>query len=120
MKGRHAHAGFPRQLLDVQHVGKVCVNSSNGLDHLAELASIHQRRTHRAACSPVSTRRKLFLFGIKAAKAAQALLRIANAEDVPVRLLLGSDALGLVREKLADMSKELQAWEAVTRSTDGQ
>ncbi len=54
------------------------------------------------------------------ARAAQALLRIANAEDAPVHLLLGSDALRLVREKLAVMSDELQAWEAVTRSTDGQ
>jgi hypothetical protein len=33
--------------------------------------------------------------------------------------LLGSDALGLVREKLAAMSAEVDEWEAVSRSTDG-
>jgi len=34
-------------------------------------------------------------------------------------LLLGSDALQLVRERLAHMAQEIDAWEAVTRSTDG-
>jgi NAD(P)-dependent dehydrogenase (short-subunit alcohol dehydrogenase family) len=53
------------------------------------------------------------------AKAAQVLLQIANADNAPVHLLLGSDALKLVREKLVSMSDELQTWEATTCSTDG-
>jgi hypothetical protein len=52
------------------------------------------------------------------AKAAQVLLRIANADDAPVHLLLGSDALGLVKEKLETFSEEMYAWKDVTCSTD--
>lgn len=53
------------------------------------------------------------------AKAAAAMLRIIESDDPPAHLLLGSDALGLVREKAADLLKDLERWEPVTRSTDG-
>ena len=52
------------------------------------------------------------------AKAAQALLKVIAAEKPPVHLLLGKDALALVRAKLASMSEEIDAWEAVSASTD--
>ncbi|MBS74642.1 oxidoreductase [Variovorax sp.] len=52
------------------------------------------------------------------AKAAQALLALVEAPNPPAHLLLGTDALGLVRARLAAMSDEIDAWEAVTRSTD--
>jgi len=52
------------------------------------------------------------------AKAAQALLTIFKDKKPPAHLLLGKDALDLVRGKLAAMSKEIDAWEMVTRSTD--
>lgn len=52
-------------------------------------------------------------------KAARAMLAAIAADRPPVHLLLGSDALGLVRSKLADLESEMQAWEAVTLSTDG-
>jgi NAD(P)-dependent dehydrogenase (short-subunit alcohol dehydrogenase family) len=52
------------------------------------------------------------------AKAAQALLKLVEAKEPPVHLLLGSDALKLVRDKLADMAREIDAWEGLTRSTD--
>ena len=52
------------------------------------------------------------------AKAAQALLEVIAAEKPPVHLLLGKDALALVRAKLASMSDEIDAWEAVSASTD--
>ncbi|MDE1150612.1 MAG: oxidoreductase [Azospirillaceae bacterium] len=52
------------------------------------------------------------------AKAAQALLTLVAADAPPVHLLLGTDALGLVRAKLADMQAEIDAWEDLTRSTD--
>jgi len=32
--------------------------------------------------------------------------------------LLGSDALSLVRQKLATLGKEIEQWETLTRSTD--
>jgi len=53
------------------------------------------------------------------AKAAQAILTLTELEQPPAHLLLGSDALGLVRGKLAQMEQEINTWEALTRSTDG-
>lgn len=51
-------------------------------------------------------------------KAAAALLKIVEEPNPPVHLLLGSDALGLVRTKLESLQKEIDAWEPLTRSTD--
>ncbi|AMP12988.1 oxidoreductase [Collimonas pratensis] len=52
------------------------------------------------------------------AKAAQILLKIANAPDTPVHLLFGSDAVALVRNKIAAISDEITSWESVSASTD--
>ena len=52
-------------------------------------------------------------------KAANAMLKLIDSENPPAHLLLGSDALKLVRDKLALLESEIAAWEAVTRSTDG-
>ncbi|WP_159227862.1 SDR family NAD(P)-dependent oxidoreductase, partial [Pseudomonas aeruginosa] len=52
-------------------------------------------------------------------KAARAMLQAIDAENPPARLLLGSDALGLVRQKLKALEEEIAAWEEITRSTDG-
>ena len=52
-------------------------------------------------------------------KAARAMLAAIDADHPPAHLLLGSDALGLVRGKLATLQEELTAWETVTKSTDG-
>jgi NAD(P)-dependent dehydrogenase (short-subunit alcohol dehydrogenase family) len=51
------------------------------------------------------------------AKAAQALLKIIEAENPPARLYLGSDALKLVEEKIEAMKAEIAAWESLSRST---
>ncbi|RQU33520.1 oxidoreductase [Burkholderia cenocepacia] len=53
------------------------------------------------------------------AKAARAMLAVMAADHPPAHLLLGSDALRLVRDKLAALDDEIRAWEAVTVSTDG-
>ncbi|MBW8814063.1 MAG: SDR family NAD(P)-dependent oxidoreductase [Caulobacterales bacterium] len=50
-------------------------------------------------------------------KAARALLALAEAENPPVRLFLGEDALGLVEQKLQAMRTEMSAWDALSRST---
>jgi NAD(P)-dependent dehydrogenase (short-subunit alcohol dehydrogenase family) len=50
-------------------------------------------------------------------KAAQALLRLIEAENPPTRLFLGDDALGLVTQKLEQMKAEIVAWAPVSRST---
>ncbi|WP_028224223.1 oxidoreductase [Paraburkholderia ferrariae] len=51
-------------------------------------------------------------------KAARAMLAAIAAERPPVHLLLGSDALGLVRDKLSALQEEIRTWEPVTISTD--
>lgn len=52
------------------------------------------------------------------AKAAQALLRVIEAEHPPVHLLLGNDALALVRDKLKTLNDEIDTWQELTTSTD--
>ncbi|KEZ76149.1 oxidoreductase [Salinisphaera hydrothermalis] len=52
-------------------------------------------------------------------KAARVMLDIIENDTPPAHLLLGSDALKLVRDRLAEMSREIKAWEAVAVSTDG-
>ncbi|SKC95770.1 Short-chain dehydrogenase [Burkholderia sp. CF099] len=52
-------------------------------------------------------------------KAARAMLSVIDSDNPPAHLLLGSDAVGLVREKLSAIGGEIDAWEAVSRSTDG-
>lgn len=52
------------------------------------------------------------------AKAARAILALIESHNPPAHLLLGSDALDLVRQKLTALSEEIDRWETVTRSTD--
>ena len=52
-------------------------------------------------------------------KAAHAMLQIIESDAPPPHLLLGSDALHLVRQKVAAFQEELARWEQITRSTDG-
>lgn len=53
------------------------------------------------------------------AKAARAMLKLIASDQPPAHLLLGSDALNLVRQKLSDLTAEIDRWEPVTCSTDG-
>lgn len=52
-------------------------------------------------------------------KAAQAILAITKLEHPPAHLLLGSDALTVVRQKLAELSRDIEHWQTLTCSTDG-
>jgi NAD(P)-dependent dehydrogenase (short-subunit alcohol dehydrogenase family) len=52
-------------------------------------------------------------------KAALAMLQVIASPTPPAHILLGSDALGLVRDKLNRAASEMDRWEALTRSTDG-
>jgi NAD(P)-dependent dehydrogenase (short-subunit alcohol dehydrogenase family) len=52
-------------------------------------------------------------------KAADAMLKLIASDAPPAHLLLGSDAVKLVRDKLAALQAEIDQWEAVSRSTDG-
>jgi NAD(P)-dependent dehydrogenase (short-subunit alcohol dehydrogenase family) len=52
------------------------------------------------------------------AKAAQALLRLVEADTPPTRLYLGADALQLVEAKIDAIKAEIVAWQEVSRATD--
>ncbi|CAI0731631.1 Fatty acyl-CoA reductase [Serratia marcescens] len=52
-------------------------------------------------------------------KAAHAILALIESQTPPTHLLLGSDALSLVRQKLEALGQEIEQWEKLTRSTDG-
>jgi hypothetical protein len=52
------------------------------------------------------------------ARAASAILKLVESAEPPNHLVLGSDALRLVREKLDLLAREMAAWECVSRSTD--
>ncbi|QHJ00249.1 SDR family NAD(P)-dependent oxidoreductase [Xylophilus rhododendri] len=52
------------------------------------------------------------------AKAAEAILQLLDMADPPTQLLLGSDALALVRGKLQAMQERIDRFESLSRSTD--
>ena len=52
------------------------------------------------------------------AKAAQAMLKIALSDNPPAHLLLGSDAVRLVDEKMKALQADFDAWKSVSLSTD--
>jgi len=52
------------------------------------------------------------------AKAAAAVLSVLDLPDPPAHLVLGSDALRLVRAGRAAVEEDLTAWEELSRSTD--
>jgi NAD(P)-dependent dehydrogenase (short-subunit alcohol dehydrogenase family) len=51
-------------------------------------------------------------------KAADAIVKIVDTPEPPVHLLLGTDALGFVRNKLESLTQEIDRWEALTISTN--
>jgi NAD(P)-dependent dehydrogenase (short-subunit alcohol dehydrogenase family) len=50
-------------------------------------------------------------------KAANAIITALYADDPPLRLVLGEDAIGNIRSRLDGLSAELDTWEAVGRAT---
>lgn len=52
-------------------------------------------------------------------KAARAMLTLIASPNPPAHLLLGSDALALVRDKLQRTAESIEQWQALSRSTDG-
>ncbi len=53
------------------------------------------------------------------AKLAEAVLQLLDSDNPPPQLLLGSDALKFVSERLQRMQQEIEEWRALTLSTDG-
>lgn len=52
-------------------------------------------------------------------KLAEAVLALVASDNPPPQLLLGSDALGLVSDRIERLQQEIEAWKALTVSTDG-
>lgn len=50
-------------------------------------------------------------------KAAEAILALVESTAPPLRLVLGSDTLQLVRNKLINVAQDFDAWEALSAST---
>ncbi|NUA27869.1 oxidoreductase [Cupriavidus basilensis] len=76
-------------------------------DYAATLEPLSAARAARSGKQPGDPR-----------KAAQAILKVVASDQPPVHLLLGTDALGFVREKLKTLQEEINQWEALTVSTD--
>lgn len=53
------------------------------------------------------------------AKLGKALIALADAPAQPVRWAAGTDAVGMVEAKIASLKAELDAWRALSLSTDG-
>ena len=51
------------------------------------------------------------------AKAAQAILQALDADEPPLRLVLGGDAIDSIRARLDQLTDELRRWEEVGRQT---
>jgi hypothetical protein len=51
------------------------------------------------------------------AKAAKAIVEAVDSDATPLRLVLGADALGAGRAKLASLAQNYDAWENVSMGT---
>lgn len=52
------------------------------------------------------------------ARAAEAILQVVEAEEPPAHLLLGTDALRIVKEGRAVVDRDFEAWQKLSASTD--
>ncbi|ANF57166.1 oxidoreductase [Halotalea alkalilenta] len=52
------------------------------------------------------------------AKLGPAIIQLANAQTPPLHLLIGSDAVSIARQELAERLSEIAAWESLSTSTD--
>ncbi|MEM7580059.1 MAG: short-chain dehydrogenase/reductase, partial [Cyanobacteria bacterium P01_A01_bin.80] len=52
------------------------------------------------------------------AKAAEAIIKVINSENPPLRLVLGKYAYTKFRKKIESLKTELDKWEAVSANTD--
>lgn len=82
--------------------------------------SLREIADYDAVFDPIRTRRQNYSGRQPGdpAKAAQALLLLVASDSPPAHLLLGTDALQLVRDKLSLLNSEIDTWDSVSRSTD--
>lgn len=71
----------------------------------AAIRAFYDARSHNQAGDP--------------ARLGEALVSLANSDAPPIRWSAGTDAIGVVEAKIALLNKELEAWRALSASTDG-
>jgi len=52
------------------------------------------------------------------AKGVAEIIKVAESPNPPLHLFLGTDAVGLATQKIADLSAEIDAWKGVSTATD--
>jgi len=45
-------------------------------------------------------------------------VQVATADDPPLRLMLGADAVARIEDKLKQVASDIAAWRELSRSTD--
>lgn len=50
-------------------------------------------------------------------KAATAMIKVVESENPPLRLALGTDAIGAIENKLESVNTELETWKSVAIDT---
>ncbi|MBB5754884.1 oxidoreductase [Prosthecomicrobium pneumaticum] len=70
-----------------------------------QIHTLYRERNHQQAGDP--------------AKLAAALVRLAGEAEPPLHFAVGSDAVEVVSTKLANWTREFEAWRALSASTDG-
>jgi NAD(P)-dependent dehydrogenase (short-subunit alcohol dehydrogenase family) len=76
------------------------------------------REEYRAVIGPFIERRREHKMLGDPQKAAQAILKIASANDAPLRLLLGSDAVMMAGQVITARAAEDAKWRALSESTN--
>jgi len=78
----------------------------------------HNRLRLTLRFCPTSTRGKEWKAIWRSRPGCPSVAEGRGSRDPPVHILLGTDALRLVREKLESLDQEINAWESTTRSTE--
>jgi len=79
----------------------------------------HRLDVYRPAIDPIEA----YLYGGDGkqpgdpAKAAEAMIKVVESDDPPLRLVLGADAIGLLEQKQAAFSAELARWRRLGEAT---
>ncbi len=88
--------------------GRSLQQSATALDDYASTAGLRRKENdHTHGTQPGDP-----------ARAAQALIILAEADEPPLRVLLGSDAVEVIRAELEQQRTEIDDWEELSRSTD--
>ena len=120
---KFAIEGLSEALADeVRHFGIKVLIVEPGAFRTGLFARASQSETTDAYASSVGTTREMVSAGDGAqpgdpAKAARAILAALDAEQTPLRLPLGADAVDAIAAHLDAVGSELRTWETIARDT---